>query len=65
MINYKFILISICCIVVGGYLMFRNKFYKRKEHDMLWATGSNSFGSSIVLVLFGLLILFYELKKLF
>lgn len=65
MINYKFILLALICLGLSIYLLLKNKFYKRKEHDMLWATGSNFFGTSIVLAIFALIILFYELSKLF
>jgi hypothetical protein len=65
MINYKFLLIALICLGLSIYLLLKNKFYKRKDHDMSWATSSNFFGSSIVLAIFALIILFYELRKLF
>lgn len=63
--NYSFLLIGIICLLLSICLLFTNKFYKRKERDMLWATGSNFFGSSIVLAIFAILILINELRKLF
>ena len=65
MINYKFILLSFVCLCVSLFFIGKNKFYKRKERDMLWATGSNFFFASIVLLLFALFILYHELKKIF
>jgi hypothetical protein len=65
MINYKYILLSFICLFVSIILIVKNKFYKRKDRDMLWATGSNFFLASIVLAIFALFILYYELKKLF
>ena len=43
MVNYKFIGIAIILLIGASYHLVKNKFYKRKEHDMLWATGSNLF----------------------
>lgn len=65
MINYKFVFLSFVCLCVSVYFIRKNKFYKRKERDMLWATGSNFFLASIVLLIFALLILYHELKKMF
>lgn len=65
MINYKFIGIAIIILVWAIYHLTKNKFYKRKNRDMFWATGSNLFLSDIVMIVFALLILWYELKKLF
>ena len=65
MVNFKFIGIAIVLLIIGGYKVYKNKFYKRKEHDMLWATGSNVFFGYVVVIIFALLIIYYELKKLF
>lgn len=65
MMNYSFLLIGIICLLLSICLLFTNKFYKRKEHDMLWATSSNFFGSSIVLAIFAIIILINEFRKLF
>ncbi len=65
MINYEFVGIAIILLVWAIYHLTKNKFYKRKNKDMLWATGSNLFLSDIVLIVFALLILYYEFKKLF
>ncbi len=65
MINYKYILIALVCLSISIFLVIHNKFYKRKKRDLYWATGYNFFLGSIVLALFALLILYYELKKLF
>jgi predicted Abi (CAAX) family protease len=65
MINYKFIGIAIILLLFAIFHIIKNKFYKRKERDMLWATGSNVFFSDIVLIIFALFIIYYELSKLF
>ncbi|SEQ13523.1 hypothetical protein SAMN05444005_10776 [Flavobacterium urocaniciphilum] len=65
MINYKYIGIAILLIVFGAFRLTKNKYYKRKEKDMLWAAESNVFWSYVVLIFFGILIIFYELKKFF
>ena len=65
MINYKFVGIAIIFLIGAVYHLLKNKFYKRENHDMLWATGSNLFLSDIVIIIFALLILYYEFRKLF
>lgn len=65
MVNYKFIGIAIILLFLAIFYLVKNKFYKRKERDMLWATSSNVFFSDIVLIIFALLIICYELRKLF
>ncbi len=65
MISYKFVLLAIIFIIAGLIPIVRNKFYKSEKRDMLWATGLGSFLSSILLLLFGLAVLVYELNKLF
>jgi hypothetical protein len=65
MINYKYILIGLSCLCISIFLMIKNKFYNRKKRDLYWATSYNFFLGTIVLAIFALLILYYELKKLF
>lgn len=51
-------------MIAGIIPIIRNKFYKLKEKDMLWATSLGSFLSAIVVLLFGLAVLIYEISKL-
>lgn len=64
MIDYKLLLIGVAFMVAGIIPIIRNKFYKLKKRDMLWATSLGSFLSAIVVLLFGLAVLIYEISKL-
>ena len=65
MFNYKYILIALGCLSISIILMIKNKFYNRKKRDLYWATGYKFFLGSIVLAIFALLNLYYELRKIF
>jgi hypothetical protein len=64
MVNYKYIFVALICLSLSVFLIIKNKFHKRKERDLYWATGYNFFLGSIVLAIFALLILYYEFKKI-
>ena len=61
--NISFLVVGVISLVLGIVMMIKHKFYKYKTSDMLFATKLRVFSSSAVLALFGLLVLYYELKK--
>lgn len=65
MVNYKYVFVALICLGLSVLLMIRNKFQNREEKDIYWATGFNFFLGSIILAIFGLLVLYHEFKKFF
>lgn len=62
--NITFLAIGVISLLIGVVMMIKHKFYKYKTSDMLFATKLRVFLGSAVLVLFGVLIVVNELKKL-
>ncbi|KIA95216.1 hypothetical protein OC25_07850 [Pedobacter kyungheensis] len=62
--NFPFLIVGILSVVFGIIMMVKHKFYKYKSSDMLFAAKLKVFSSSAILVLFGIMILINELKKL-
>ena len=61
--NIQFFIVGIIAAILGVVMMLNHKFYKYKTSDMLFVTKLRVFLGSAVLTLFGLLVLYDELKK--
>ncbi len=61
--NIQFFIVGIIAAILGVVLMLNHKFYKYKTSDMLFVAKLRVFLGSSVLTLFGLLVLYDELKK--
>lgn len=62
--DIKFLLIGLVCLALGIIMMFKHKFYKYNSSDMLFATKLRVFLPSALIVIFGAIIVFKEIKKL-
>jgi hypothetical protein len=62
--NSTFFLVGVVSLSTGVLMMLKHKFFNYKSTDMLFASKLRVFLASAVLALFGVLLIFNELKKL-
>jgi hypothetical protein len=62
--DISFLVVGIVFLVLGIIMMTKYKFYKYETSDMMFPATLRAFLGSAVLALLGLLVLYYELKKL-
>ncbi|GEC77322.1 hypothetical protein B0A61_03900 [Flavobacterium aquatile LMG 4008 = ATCC 11947] len=62
--SYNFLLIGIISLIIAIFLLRKYKFYKYKTSDMLFATKLQVFLGALVLAMFGIMIILYEILKL-
>ncbi|KIA88626.1 hypothetical protein OC25_26040 [Pedobacter kyungheensis] len=61
--NFLFFIVGVLSVALGIFIMLKNKFYKYETSDMLFVTKLKVFLGAAILVLYGLLILINEVKK--
>ena len=61
--NIQFFIVGVISVLLGMVIMLKNKFYRYKTNDMLFVTKLRVFLGSAVLVLFGILIMINEIRK--
>jgi len=55
--------IGLILLIVGGWLTNKNRFYKHKLSDMLFASELKIFFGGLILFISGILIIINEIKK--
>lgn len=63
--DYKFFSVSVIFVILGVVIMKRNKFYKYRTDDMLFAAGLKLFLSGFLFCFIGVSVIISELLKFF
>lgn len=62
--NITFLAVGIASMLIGVIMMTRSKFYRYKISDMMFNAKMRTFLSAAILVIYGVLALYYEIKKM-